>query len=357
MYTAFAVLGTILLWGCALRAGYYGDDINGAAVERTIDANLAPLIRSYDPSLKIEPAKCAAHLDLSHGKTATCSMSVNGVALPLVVKYQGPAPQGYVVNLPGSFFERRTLERGVTLAVALGQVSAINCPMAPVAILAAGTVLVCKAQHAGGVVPIRVRIGQNGHVDFGPTGKVAETPLEHAINVAVRKHNSGKPTQMQGSLLAQFIDISLRAEMSHRAVAIGPTVCPSMLDLTGARRGACAISIAGRYARVAVWIDRSNNGTLHWLQIDALVELSHLSNLVTGQLNASLQQNGYTSVASVNCGSGTIVVPAPGVIICSLQLDGRPDISNGVLQEVRVDVLDGAGRVKIKVLASNEHPK
>jgi hypothetical protein len=358
-YSALAILlGATALSGCALihwSAGDFGDSVDGTAVQRTIDANIASIIRSYDSTLKIEPAQCPAHLDLSHGKTVTCSLAVNGIDLPVVVKYQGPSPQGYNVNLPGSFFERRVVERGVAVDPAIGQIGNVKCVMPEVAILAKGTIIMCQARGAKRDVPIKVTVGEQGRVVFGSTVKLAEPPPERAIDAAVKEHESGKPTHMSGSMLAQYIDTSLKAELSQQQVAIGHTVCPTSVDLSGSHRGLCKLSLQGQHPRVAVWIDHINKGSFHWLPIDATFDLEKLSNILTDQLNGSLQQNGFTSVAKVSCGSGTIVVPAPGTIMCGLQLDGRPDISNGVLQQVRVDVLDGMGRIKTRVVASEAH--
>jgi hypothetical protein len=77
--------------------------VQGDAVQQKIDETITPLLHSYDPSLRIEPAKCEPIIVQYPGNMGSCDLTVNGVALKIRVAGAAP-PDHFKVDFGNAFF-------------------------------------------------------------------------------------------------------------------------------------------------------------------------------------------------------------------------------------------------------------
>lgn len=325
--SVFVTVGLFLTFGLSacFRPGYYGDNVNGRSVERTIDSSIIPLLRSNDPKLTIQPSRCPDRIDVSHGKTASCTLVVNDVPLPVRVIYGGP-PQQYRVSLPGSFFETRSIERFIEAHLTSYGVTAIaRCPGPAVSVIAPGTTFTCKLDGSAGPKSIQARVGDNGLLTLTNPAGLHSNQLERALTEVSRRHRSGARVVVAGSLLSSFIDNAISKELATYwgpRRDVGKARCPSSVNLTGTKRALCFGSVDGHDVRYAVWIDES--GSFHYQRLDAIISMALLKEETEKNLNQSLEEHGFSTVVKVDCGTGVVVVPAPSHFFCKLMLGTKP---------------------------------
>ena len=315
------LLALISLVACArVTAGVVGDDVNGADVQGVIDTKLAALLQSYDPHLKISPAQCAAHLDVSEGKTAYCYLPVNGVRLAVRVVYFGP-PQQFKANLDGSFFETAQIESFVQkqLKTSYDIVAVAHCPGPEVKLLKPGAEFSCNLSGAKGVSSMHLKALPNGQLFFYNIPGLH--PLDAPPADALTKHKAGQPVVLTGTEVAAYLQrayVSIAANYPQD-VSIS---CPQSVDLTGTKHAICLANLPkyGVSQRIGVWIEEPNG--FRERPLDAVLDRGHLQDITQKYYNDKLAKNNLPADATVNCGTGLVAVPAPGSLTCNMTANG-----------------------------------
>jgi hypothetical protein len=343
---AFAACLTFVMNGCAARfhVGNFGDNVDRRSVEQTIQTTIGGLLRAYDSKLAIGPSHCPDRVDVSDGKTATCTLLVNGARLPVRVLYGGP-PQQYRVTLPNSFFEGRGIERLIHLQLLDQGVNAMaRCPVPDVTLIPTGTKFSCALSGKVKAKTIKVKIGDKGFVWIGGIADLQDTQADKVLRAAVAQHAAGRVTVLHGSFVSAYIDRSLamdHAASQAKLPGFGPAVCALSVDLTGTRRGVCTASIQGQQVHFQIWIDSAKN--FSYRRTDAILEMAVVEQQVEAMLNQSLRENGFSAVAKIDCGGGLRVAAVGSHVFCPMIVDNRP-------AKLDVEVRDAMGAVKTHII-------
>jgi hypothetical protein len=319
---------------CAVRTGFLGDDVNGADVQRTIDTRLSTILKSESPKLAIAASRCPAHIDVSNGKVAYCTLDIDDVAIPVRVVYRTGGPQSYAVDLGGFIFAIPDLERTTNLLfrVRYGFHVSTHCGSPKVRLYRPGTIFRCPIVGLPNVSTIRFRTVANGQVfTYNPPGLQSET--SRWLSLLLKEYNSGAITMASGAEAAKFIDSDIKIE---NAVApslhqVGRVRCPPSIELTGRKRGICLVSADGKDLRVSVWIDRKDG--FKYRPLDEPIDMQHIAETATQDLNRRLIASGNPGDALVGCGTGIVIVHPPTKFYCALRAGG------------------GSGRLEVEVYA------
>ena len=348
MLTRVVLFSTILLNGCvALHAGYYGDNVDGRSVERSIDGVIGGYLHLRNSRLIIEPSRCPDRIDVSHGRTASCTLIVDNVPLLVRVVYAGP-PQQFSAKLPDYFFERRSVEQfAETQLLEHGVKKGVRCSGEAVSIMAAGTWFTCRMVGDVSAKPFVMKVGNHGLLTFPFIAGLRPTQVDVTLFGIVNRHRSGAPTLVPGSFLASYID-SFIAEARITSPSGGPKLglarCPISVDLTGKKRGLCVVPLASQNIRFGIWIDALGNFQVQ--PIDAIISMSMVQDLAEKQLNLALAENGFSEVAKIECGRGFVVMRVPSHFYCNAMIGTRPD-------KLLVDVKDSRGTVKFRIVSAH----
>jgi hypothetical protein len=318
----FALFLPLALMGClSLHAGYFGDAIDGRDVERVIDKRLTPTMRSFSPKLRFEPSTCPDRIDVSRGRVVHCSLMIGATRIPVRVAYSGP-PQDFKVSFEGTVFDMGGVETFVRelLRTSYGVRASVRCGTPRVRLLSAGVDLTCRLLGSRKLSLFRIKTLANGKLWF-------ETPrgLQEAkwMRDGLQKHKEGKPTLVDGSAIAAWIDsdiTSSSAAMSIQRIP-GHPICPARLDLTGKRHAHCHLAFRGRTLRYDVSID--DRAGLREGPLDAVIDGGKVQREAERDINERLAEVGLASDAAVACTKSVIVVPIHGKFYCDLTIAGQ----------------------------------
>lgn len=336
------MLATALIASCTPSSpSAIGGGVDGNNVARAIDSQIGMDLKSFDPRLDVAASRCPKTVDVSDGKTATCTIDVDGTALPVSVSYAAP-PQNYSVRLPGYFYERRMIESLVSTTTddTLGGRHEAHCAMPPYAVMPSGAKFKCAI--AGGPKPLSIAMttAANGRIDLGDLpGRPPPTALERRI---AAEHAAGEATIVPGSLVAPMIDRMVGAvlqAMPGGPTSVGHARCPDELDLTGAKHGQCYVPIGDERLREDISLESS--GGYHMQPLDAVIDMRQLAANAERSINASLAARGSADGAMVACQGTIVVVPAPSDLYCDAQLSTQR-------ARLQVHVLDARGEVQYR---------
>ncbi len=147
----------------ALAACASGDRVPAAGVQRAIDQKIAPALRARDPSATIQPSRCPDPLELGPQMPARCTLTVDGVALPVIVEY-APPPHHFNLRMDGTFYEPAEIadfiERSLLWNYGL-RVTA-HCPGKTVELLKTGTTLDCTVAGTRALSSVHISVLKRG---------------------------------------------------------------------------------------------------------------------------------------------------------------------------------------------------
>jgi len=338
----------LLLTGCvSLHAGYYGDEVDGRSVERSIDGVIGGYLHIRDPHLLVEPSRCPDRIDVSQGRTASCTLMVDNVPLYVRVVYAGP-PQQFSAKLPDYFFERSSVEQfAETQLLEHGVKKVVRCSGEAVSIMAAGTWFTCRIVGDVSAKPFVMKVGNHGLLTFPSIAGLRPTQVDVTLTSIVNRHRTGAPTLVSGSFLDSYIDSFIAETRTTSTIGrpkLGLARCPISVDLTGKKRGLCTVPLASQNIRFGVWIDELGNFQVQ--PIDAIISMPMIQDLAEKQLNLALAENGFSEVAKIECGRGFVVMPVPSHFYCNAMIGTRPD-------KLLVDVKDSRGTVKFRIVSGH----
>ncbi len=321
MRLIFVLFGLMLAACVRVTAGVAGDDVSGSDAQRTIDANIGPFLAGRIPNLKIAPSRCPSRLDASYGKVAHCVLPVDGVDLPIKVVYKGPDPQGFNVNLDGSFFETATIDSFVErqLHASYGIAAKAHCPGPVVQVLQPGTLFSCSITGTPLVKTVRLKALSRGMLfQYNVPGlRSRESDPDNALT----KHKEGEPVILKGSELEAYLSRSY-LPLSPMAARLTAS-CPESVDLSGRNHAICLLHIRGLNVSQRIDISINEPNGFHELPLDAIIDKQRVQQLAQNDLNRRLRENGDAADATVDCGVGIIAVPAPGQFTCKATVGGK----------------------------------
>jgi hypothetical protein len=341
----------VLLMACSVRlsAGVYGDDIPGATVEKSINDRILLNLRGELPQHKFSEAKCPERINLSGGKVAHCSFTIDGVSIPVRIVYEGPDPQGFKANLEGFIFPVPMVEKYADSAMRQYNFQAVaHCGPPAIRVYPAGTNFYCAVSGVPHTTRLHIKTTTSGQLFFFRPDAVPIPAAEQWMGDALHEHKLGQATIVNGQSTAAYIDQSIEADMSAAPAsgAVGKARCPARLDLSGKSRATCLVAFSGSDARFTVWIDDAVGFRVR--RADAIIDKATVERLAMADLNRRLVDNGNPPGAVVVCGRGFIVVKPPGVFYCRLAGDGL----TGKLQ---VSVSDWRGTMRWRGVGVKQH--
>lgn len=337
-------LFALVLAGCvSLQSGYYGDNVDGRSVERSIDSVIGGYLRLRDPHLLVEPSRCPDRIDVSQGRTASCTLVIDHVPLLVRVIYGGP-PQQFSAKLPDYFFERRTVEQfAETELLKHGVKVRVGCSGAAVSIMEPGTRFTCRMVGDTTAKPITMNVGDHGRLTFPSIAGLRRSQFDKTLFYIMNRHQSGAPTLVAGSFLAEYIDQSISEDRQASPVAgpkFGSVRCPDSVDLTGRKRGICLVSVAGRDLHIGVWI---SSRTLVSQPLDAVIDMHFVQAQAEASINQALAEHGFSTVVKIDCKPGYFVMPVPSQFYCKAMLGTEA-------RKLMVDVKDYRGNIQSKII-------
>lgn len=295
--------------------------VQGKAVQQKIDEAIVPLLRSYDPSLKIDPPKCDPIIVEYPGRMGSCDLTVNGVLLKIRVAGAGP-PDHFKVDFGNaSFFEMAQVEKlgENILAQSFGIHAVVSCGDPRIRLLQPGTYLTCSVSGSPRVKSIKMKAMANGIFTYNPPGLRETNSVPQEL---LTFHKQGKASIARGSDIEAFISGTITASpLTHdRNVTVK---CPSSMDLTGGKRGMCIVPIPGLPSaqRISVWIDDPVG--LRTRPLDAVIDRPRVQELAQSDLNRRLRDNGDAADAVVKCEKGMLVIQWPGTFDCKATVGGK----------------------------------
>lgn len=325
MRQAIAALGlTAALAACTVssRTGYFGDDLAGANVERTIDTEIAPAL-AVTPGLTVGHAACPDHLNVSLGKTGYCSLPVGDATLRVAVT-AGNQYGAFVVKPADQILDMRELERRENAMLLDGYdlVANVRCGAPRIRVAVAGTRFRCALLVRNGpAAHIDVRIVDSaGHVVTSrPPGLRPSIP---SLVPYLYAHHAGRRTVIPGRLLERSINKLMRGpSFSTNRIVIGATTCPAEVDLSGRRHGLCRQRVVDGTLRVAVSIDEP--GGFHVQTLDYALSTKRVLAVATELYRKRVEAYGYAGTVAVDCGPERIVITTPERgIPCTLSYGG-----------------------------------
>ncbi|MBV8281746.1 MAG: DUF4333 domain-containing protein [Candidatus Eremiobacteraeota bacterium] len=305
-----------------ITAGTFGDNLDVNEVKHTIDTKLGGYLASYDSGLKIGPSRCPDHIDVSGGKTARCTLEVDGGELPIRVVYFGP-PQNFKANFDGVFVEMNRVEKLEQEQLLNDyRISAkVHCPGSRVALLKVGATFKCAVEGSPKVSSVAVKVlNDKGMIyTYDPPGLTKDEPFA----APVAAHRQGQRSVVDGRALEHWITTSARilnSVTSTRKHNLSAS-CPTMVDLSGKNRAVCILSVDEYHVRQAVWIDNVNG--IRSRPLDALVDKTYVQRFAQNDINNRLTEHGLQPDAAIDCGTGVIVVTPPATFNCKMTGGGR----------------------------------
>ncbi len=143
----------------ALAACASGDRVPAGDVQRAIDRKIVPALRARDPNVAVEPSRCPDPLEVAPQMPARCTLTVDGVALPILVE-SAPPPHHFSVRMDGTFYEPAEIATFIERSFLwnYGVTVKAHCPGTKVELLMTGTTVDCTVvgAHAPPVVHISV---------------------------------------------------------------------------------------------------------------------------------------------------------------------------------------------------------
>ena len=332
---------------CALTAcgrgglGSTGTSIDGRDAERAIDTRLTPLLKNANPQMTVAKAVCPGRLDLSPGKTGRCTLTVDGVGVPVKVVGATDGRHGFSVSLDGNVYVGARLDQFVDalLVKTYGAKAAAHCEPPSIRTVAPGASFSCRVSGSAHLASVELRALPSGEVAV-----VSPSDLELAaggwINDAVRKHKAKASVVISGTDVAAKIDDTMGAQMAANGESahLGRARCPSQVDLTGSARAVCAVAFHGQDLHVAVWIDDDIAGFRTELR-DVAINRSLVGRYAENELNGRIATKGLAAKVDVACAPGYVVVKPGDSFYCPMTVTG----GKGRLQ---VTVEDTEGHVK-----------
>jgi hypothetical protein len=337
----------MLLAACVqVKAGYYGDDVHGADVERVVDTQLAQYLTSYDSKLRIGRSECPATLDVSKGRVAYCTLPVDGVGLRVKVVYSGQPPQGFTANLDGDFYKTAQIESTVEkqLSIYYGIDAKAHCPGAAVQTFRPGTRLSCSVTGTPLIKVVHLMTLAQGNIQ--QSGVPGLKPRATLAADAIAKHKRGQPVHLSGRELVEYLNRAYLPLFPNRAMLA--VSCPEDVDLTGKKRAVCLLNVRDKDVsqRIGVWID---SGGFHSIPIDALIDKRRVTNIAEQNLNSALADHGLPPDAAIDCGSGYAAVRVQGELRCSATVSRTAYV-------LLVTVKDYHGAVQMRLIAASPKP-
>lgn len=317
----FRVAGLIVL-AIALAACsvQHKDAVDGKSVQRKIDESITPLLKVYDPSLKIGRAVCEPIIVQEKGTMGTCTLTVNGV--PLDIRVVGaPAPELFKVDFAGRFFFTMPYVERLTekeLADTYGVSASVNCGAPRVRLLKPDEKFSCALTGIPGHTSIDLNGTSRGQIFFPKLKGLRER--NSFADVALSLHEHGKATTVKGSDVVRFAMLSSGTTGAQQKFSV---VCPPVLDLTGTKHGMCNVVYLGveKPQRLDVWIDETSGLSIR--PIDAVVDRKKVERMAQDDLNRRLSDNGDKPDAAVSCDPGILVVQPPSTFDCRATADGK----------------------------------
>lgn len=295
--------------------------INGRDIEKDLDSNLLTFVKSTYPSFRAQPSKCPETVDVSHGKTGRCSMTVEGVTLPIWVRFNGP-PDRFKANFDGSLYDRATDQRFIetTLMRKFGIRATAHCHEPIITTRRAGTKFNCAVAGSRAVSTVQVLANADGLFMFDPPG-LARPSFE---STAISRHRANSTVLISKAHLESIIGDFVAGEgrAAGMTARLGRPTCPIYNNLTGVRHVVCTVPIQSHVVRYDVSI--SNKVGFQINVLDAVLSTKQLVQLTERTLNQQRAINGDPANVSVDCGNDeTIVAPVNGEFKCKVYVDGK----------------------------------
>lgn len=286
-------------------------------VEQFIDTQLAPQIQSFDPALKIEPSKCPSDLDPGDPKKANCSLPVEGLDVPIHVTYR--PGELFHVDIDRELYLTRQSEKfaQISLLSSYGIAATVHCPGPAVSLKKPGTFFTCALSGSTKIHTVRLQAQENGALlvlRIRTLPMLYEAPLR-----LIALHKAGKAAIWDGPAAAAYLTHEIRSMSPSGQVA--KVSCPKKIDLSGSKRAICFFTTNGLAGREALWI--TNAGEFKISSLDAVVDRVAVATHIQQAMYSRLEQQGQPLDAIVDCGAGSVVVPLPGAIDCTMTTGGK----------------------------------
>jgi hypothetical protein len=315
---------SILFVGTSACTVQHRDAVQGKAVQQKINETIVPDLHSYDPTLKIESPNCEPIIIQYPGTMGSCELTVDGVPLKIRVAGAGP-PDHFKVDFGGAFFfEMTKVETFVqnTLAQYFKVRAVVGCgdPRPRVRLLQPGTNLTCSVSGAPSVKSIKLKTMPNGNIfAYNPPGLKHTSPIPQTL---LTLHKQGETSIARGPDVEAFVSEGMTANpMTHHGAFV--IKCRSSVDLTGSKRGICAVSIPGLTTaqRIGVWIEDPVG--IRMRPLDAVIDRQRVQALAQADLNRRLRDNSDVADAVVKCEKGLLVIQWPGTFNCKATVGGK----------------------------------
>jgi hypothetical protein len=316
---------SLLLCSCAfMRLNINTDDplrnVSGVGVAGAIDLRYDPLLRSYDPSLRPDPATCPEHLDLSHGPAAGCVVPVSGLRLPILVSPNAQR-DGMTFSSKTALFSMRIVERSTasTTLTDFGLRGTIDCGGPRVRVYTVGDRFRCVGH--GKDVPSTIAFVVTSLTGglASPTFAGRETTIGALLKPYMRGKPPGSSTTVPGDVLEKVVHNAFARQMGLQlSSALHPKEprCPTTSDLSHGHRVRCSIDTANGSILYDTSIDA---GTIN-VRLYRAIGLTKPIRLDAEQYyEHQLEAKGISRPVDVNCGKDrALFIMRDTKILCTI---------------------------------------
>jgi len=326
-----AILFMVLAAGCASQPnGILGNDIAGSDVEAVINQSLVWNVVLRHPTLTIGKASCPHSLDIAYGAVATCTLPVDGLAVPVSVVAAPQISRGFNVDITGSIVEKSRAERNLTALVAAGtgRRGDAHCAGPELRLMPRRQTMACTVSIDGKL--IAAQLAASAHDDdevYLQSPDSLRRRFDAADAYAERGIVPGSAARTAVTAIMQSMD---GGELV-RLHALGSISCPQKLDLRNYQHVACTVSVGGMPLTWTFSVPSSGGVTI---ENDRAVVLR--DPIVAGIRTLYTRQFGMQAY-DINCGKRVVGVLEPGTLFaCGVTSGGKTD-------DVPITIIDVSG--------------
>jgi hypothetical protein len=307
---AFAALAGMLA-ACASVPANPNSDVHGADVERSIDAQISPLLRVGLDDAVVKPSRCPERIDLTLHPKQFCELPIEDSRIPITVR--ASSTMLFAVGLEGTVFRMRRLAGFAAndIAAEYGIRTQVDCGRG-LRLLTVGTHVRCTvAGTRAGYAELEFR-GRN-RILVRPLAGMGRGRLAEAVRPYLLRHAAHRSTVVPGTVIAPYIVLQIRNQFGGKAAWLRPlhgARCPDRADLSGAKRMTCRLQYGDGLPRYAAWIDDAEGVRME--PVDAIMLTAMARTSVLESLKAKLAALGRKELAAVDCGPDRILVQQPG---------------------------------------------
>ena len=292
-------LAAVTLAGCTGVRVWSSFDVQGADVQRTIDAKIVPALRAGLEGAAVARSRCPARMDVSFGRKEYCVIPIDRDEIPVTVL--GGAGVPYQIQLEGAVYDLRRIARIAAndIAAEYGVRAQVDCGHGW-RLLEVGSHLRCMLSGP----PVRaadIEIRALSRIIVHSLPGFKSSPLADSARPYLARHRAHRRTIVPGSVVAPYIALQIRNQFGAKAARLSAfqgVRCPDHVDMSGTKRMICRLRYGGEAPRYAARIDDADGILTE--PVDAILVPDLVRRVLLTSLQAHLDALGRNGPSAID---------------------------------------------------------